>query len=162
MSTLIETIYLKIRAHPLPKNEKRPLRVAVRRSKTPLLDLFDMTCFKTESKDSLSAASIELAAKTLFQNNSLENQSYKNKHNIKVNLLSGDRRKSESYLSSKADIVTKTRNHRTEEAWLISLNSGISSFFVKRLIGVNIYPSMHSGITMMYNMTRTSLAGKDS
>ena len=35
--TLIETIYLKIRAHPLPKNEKRPLPVAVRRSKTPLL-----------------------------------------------------------------------------------------------------------------------------
>ena len=30
---LIETIYLKIRAHPLPKNEKRPLPVAVRRSK---------------------------------------------------------------------------------------------------------------------------------
>ena len=36
---LIETIYLKIRAHPLPKNEKRPLPVAVRRSKTPLLKL---------------------------------------------------------------------------------------------------------------------------
>ena len=33
--TRIETIYLKIRAHPLPKNEKRPLPVAVRRSKTP-------------------------------------------------------------------------------------------------------------------------------
>ena len=37
--TLIETIYLKIRAHPLPKNEKRPLPVAVGRSKTPLLKL---------------------------------------------------------------------------------------------------------------------------
>ena len=37
--TLIETIYLKIRAHPLPKNEKRPLPVAVRRSNTPLLKL---------------------------------------------------------------------------------------------------------------------------
>ena len=37
--TLIETIYLKIRAHPLLKNEKRPLPVAVRRSKTPLLKL---------------------------------------------------------------------------------------------------------------------------
>ena len=37
--TLIETIYLKIRAHPLPKNEKRPLPVAVRRSKTFLLKL---------------------------------------------------------------------------------------------------------------------------
>ena len=37
--TLIETIYLKVRAHPLPKNEKRPLPVAVRRSKTPLLKL---------------------------------------------------------------------------------------------------------------------------
>ena len=33
----METIYLKIRAHPLPKNEKRSLPVAVRRSKTPLL-----------------------------------------------------------------------------------------------------------------------------
>ena len=33
----METIYLKIRAHPLPKNEKRPLPVALRRSKTPLL-----------------------------------------------------------------------------------------------------------------------------
>ena len=31
--TLIETIYLKIRAPPLPKNEKRPVPVAVRRSK---------------------------------------------------------------------------------------------------------------------------------
>ena len=37
--TRIETIYLKIRVHPLPKNEKRPLPVAVRRSKTPLLKL---------------------------------------------------------------------------------------------------------------------------
>ena len=37
--TLIETIYLKIRAHPLRKNEKRPLPVAVRGSKTPLLKL---------------------------------------------------------------------------------------------------------------------------
>ena len=37
--TRIETIYLKIRAHPLPKNEKRPLPVAVRRSKTSLLKL---------------------------------------------------------------------------------------------------------------------------
>ena len=37
--TLTETIYLKIRAHPLPKNEKRPLPVDVRRSKTPLLKL---------------------------------------------------------------------------------------------------------------------------
>ena len=37
--THIETIYLKIRAHPLPKNEKRPLPFAVRRSKTPLLKL---------------------------------------------------------------------------------------------------------------------------
>ena len=37
--TGIEAIYLKIRAHPLPKNEKRPLPVAVRRSKTPLLKL---------------------------------------------------------------------------------------------------------------------------
>ena len=36
---LIETIYLKIRAHPLRKNEKRPLPVAVRGSKTPLLKL---------------------------------------------------------------------------------------------------------------------------
>ena len=35
----METIFLKIRAHPLPKNEKRPLPVAVRRSKTPLLKL---------------------------------------------------------------------------------------------------------------------------
>jgi len=98
----------------------------------------------------------------LFQNNKLKNQSYKNIPNIKVNLLSGDRRKNVSYLSWKADIVTITRNHRTEEAWLISLNSGISSFFVKRLDGVSIYPNMHSGITMVYNMTRTSLMGKDS
>ena len=37
--TRIETIYLKIRAPPLPKNEKRPLPVAVCRSKTPLLKL---------------------------------------------------------------------------------------------------------------------------
>ena len=37
--TRIETIYLEMRAHPLPKNEKRPLPVAVRRSKTPLLKL---------------------------------------------------------------------------------------------------------------------------
>ena len=37
--TLIETIYLKIRAHPLAKDEKRPPPVAVRRSKTPLLKL---------------------------------------------------------------------------------------------------------------------------
>ena len=37
--TLIEKIYLKIRAHPLLKNEKRLLPVAVRRSKTPLLKL---------------------------------------------------------------------------------------------------------------------------
>ena len=37
--TLMETIYLKIRAHPLLKNEKRPLPVAVCRSKTPLLKL---------------------------------------------------------------------------------------------------------------------------
>ena len=37
--TRIETIYLKIKVHPLPKNEKRPLPVAVRRSKTPLLKL---------------------------------------------------------------------------------------------------------------------------
>ena len=37
--THIETIYLKIRAHPLPKNEKRPLPVAVRRSKMPFLKL---------------------------------------------------------------------------------------------------------------------------
>ena len=36
--TRIETIYLKIRAHPLPKNEKRPLPVAVRRSKSLFLD----------------------------------------------------------------------------------------------------------------------------
>ena len=35
--TRIETIYLKIRAHSMPKDEKRPLPVAVRRSKTPLL-----------------------------------------------------------------------------------------------------------------------------
>ena len=35
--TIIETIYLKIRAHAVPKNEKPPLLVAVRRSKTPLL-----------------------------------------------------------------------------------------------------------------------------
>ena len=79
-----------------------------------------------------------------------------------INLLSGDRRKNESYLSWNADIVTKTRNHRTEEAWLISLNSGISSFFVKRLIGVSIYPSIHSGMKMLNNMTRASLVGKDS
>ena len=32
--TRIETIYLKIRARPLPKNEKHPLTVAIRRSKT--------------------------------------------------------------------------------------------------------------------------------
>ena len=37
--TRIETIYLKIRAHPLPKIEKRPLLVAIRHSKTPLLKL---------------------------------------------------------------------------------------------------------------------------
>ena len=37
--TLIKTIYLKSRAHPLTKNGKRPLPVAVRRSKTPLLKL---------------------------------------------------------------------------------------------------------------------------
>ena len=39
VSTLIETIYLKIRSHPMPKTEKRPLPVAVRPSKTPLLKL---------------------------------------------------------------------------------------------------------------------------
>ena len=33
--TLIETIYLKIRAHPLPKNEKRPLPVAVKNAFAP-------------------------------------------------------------------------------------------------------------------------------
>ena len=96
-----------------------------------------------------------LTAKT--QNYHLANQSFKI-----INLLSGDRRKNESYLSWKADIVIKTRNHTTEEAWLISFNSGISSFFVKRLVGVSMYPSMHSGIKMVYNMTRTSLMGKDS
>ena len=37
--TLMEKIYLKIRAHPLPKNEKRPLPAAVRRSKTLLPNL---------------------------------------------------------------------------------------------------------------------------
>jgi len=37
--SLIETIYLKTRAHPLPKNESCPLPVAVRRSKMPLLKL---------------------------------------------------------------------------------------------------------------------------
>ena len=37
--TRIETIYLKIRAHPPPKNEKLPLPVVVRRSKTSLLKL---------------------------------------------------------------------------------------------------------------------------
>ena len=37
--TRIETIYLNIRAYPLPKNERHPLPVAVRRSKTPLLKL---------------------------------------------------------------------------------------------------------------------------
>ena len=37
--TLIEKIYLKIRAHLLPKNEKSPLQVAVRCSKMPLLNL---------------------------------------------------------------------------------------------------------------------------
>ena len=37
--TRIETIYLKTRAHSLPKNVKRPLPVAVCRSKTPLLKL---------------------------------------------------------------------------------------------------------------------------
>ena len=37
--TRIETIYFKMRAHPLPKNEKRTLPVAARRSKTPLLKL---------------------------------------------------------------------------------------------------------------------------
>ena len=37
--TRIETIYLKIRAHPLPRNEKPPLPVALRRSETPLLNL---------------------------------------------------------------------------------------------------------------------------
>ena len=92
----------------------------------------------------------------------LENQSFKNKPNIKVNLLSGVTRKNESYLSWKADAVTKTRNHRTEEAWLISLKSGISSFFVKRLDGISMYPRMQSGITVAYNMTRATLMGKDS
>ena len=101
-----------------------------------------------------------MAAKALFQNNSLEN--LKNKHNIKVNLLSGDSCKSDSYSSSKADIATKTRNHKTEEAWLISLNSGVSSFFVRRLAGVSMYPTMHSGMTIVYNMTRASLVGKES
>ena len=33
--TLLETIYLKTGVHPLPKNEKHPFPVAVRRSKTP-------------------------------------------------------------------------------------------------------------------------------
>ena len=37
--TLIETIYLKIRAHPLPKNQKRPLPVAVLAQERPLLKL---------------------------------------------------------------------------------------------------------------------------
>ena len=37
--TRIEMIYLQIRAHPLLKNEKRPLPVAVRSSKTSLLKL---------------------------------------------------------------------------------------------------------------------------
>ena len=41
--TRIETIYLKIRAHPLPKKKKRPLPVALRRSKTPLLKLPNIT-----------------------------------------------------------------------------------------------------------------------
>ena len=45
--TLIETIYLKIRAHPLCKNEKRPLPVAARRSKTPLLKLPSTTSTRT-------------------------------------------------------------------------------------------------------------------
>ena len=35
--TAMEAIHLKIRAHPLPKNEKRPLPAAVCRSKTPSL-----------------------------------------------------------------------------------------------------------------------------
>ena len=90
----------------------------------------------------------------------LKNQN--NKHNIKFDLLSGDKRKNESYLSWKADIVTRTRNHSTEETWLISLNSGISNFFVTRLVGVSMYPSMHSGITRVYNIIRTSLVGNDS
>ena len=37
--TLIETIDLKIRAHPLCKSEKCPLLFALRRSKTPLFKL---------------------------------------------------------------------------------------------------------------------------
>ena len=45
--THIETIYLKIRAHSLPKNERRPLPVAVRRSKTPLLKLPNVTISHT-------------------------------------------------------------------------------------------------------------------
>ena len=80
-------------------------------------------------------------------------------HSIKFNLLKGDKRRNESYLSWKADIVTKARNHRTEETWLINLNSGISSFFVTRLVGVSMYPSMHSGITRVYVIIRTSLMG---
>ena len=51
--TPIETIYLKIRAHPLPKNDKRPFPVAVRRSKTRLLKIPTMnwtqTGFRTDS-----------------------------------------------------------------------------------------------------------------
>ena len=42
---LIETIYLKIRCHPLPKNEKRLLPVAVCRSNTPLLKLPNVISF---------------------------------------------------------------------------------------------------------------------
>ena len=46
VSTLIQTIYLKIRSHPMPKNEKRPLPVAVRPSKTPLLKLPTVTMYR--------------------------------------------------------------------------------------------------------------------
>ena len=47
--TRVETIYLKIKAHPLLKNEKRPLPVAVRRPKTPLLKLPNFVLRHTRS-----------------------------------------------------------------------------------------------------------------
>ena len=41
-----------------------------------------------------------------------------------------------------------------EETWPKSLYSGISSFFVTRLEGVSMYPTMHSGINTEYSNAR--------
>ena len=65
--SLMETMYLKIRAHPLPKNEKRPLPVAVRRSKAPYYNLVAGSClFKSQFETTFFDKNGEFTRRDLF------------------------------------------------------------------------------------------------